>query len=31
LLLEHGLSCAEREVLDAAANLMVAHWRRPPP
>jgi hypothetical protein len=31
LLLEHGLSCAERQVLDAAANLMVAHWRRPPP
>ena len=28
LLTAHGLACAERQVLDAASNLAVAHWRR---
>lgn len=25
----HGLECAERQILDAASSLAVAHWRRP--
>jgi len=28
VLAEHGLLAAERQVLDAAANLVVTHWRR---
>jgi len=29
VLAEHGLILSEREVLDAATNLVVTHWRRP--
>jgi hypothetical protein len=25
----HGLACAERQILDAASGLAVAHWLRP--
>jgi hypothetical protein len=28
LLAQHGMHCAERQVLDPATNLAVAHWRR---
>jgi hypothetical protein len=28
VLAAHGLECAERQVLDAAAGLVAAHWRR---
>jgi hypothetical protein len=28
VLAEHGLKCAELQVLDASTNLTVAHWRR---
>ena len=28
VLASHGMECAERQVLDAAANLVAAHWRR---
>ncbi len=28
VLAEHGLDCAQRQILDAASNLVVAHWRR---
>ena len=29
VLAAHGMTCAAREMLDASANLDVAHWRRP--
>ena len=28
VLAAHGMECGERQVLDAGANLVVAHWRR---
>ena len=31
VLAEHGLECARRQVLDAAADLAVEHWRRSHP